>query len=121
MRIITCNTNGIRSAESKGFFDWLAEKDADIVCIQETKAQEAQLSKPAFHPEGYHCFYSDAEKKGYSGTALYSRKKPLSVIKEVGLRLFVQKGGWWREGLEILFAISFFLLHGLFGDGGRML
>ena len=72
-RIITCNTNGIRAAARKGFFDWLAGANADVVCIQETKAQIDQLGDPVFSPNGYHCYYNDAIKKGYSGTALYSR------------------------------------------------
>ena len=62
MRIITFNANGIRSAERKGFFTWLAQQNADFVCIQETKAQIAQLDAAVFHPESYHCFYHDAQK-----------------------------------------------------------
>ena len=69
-RAITCNTNGIRAANRKGFFEWLATQNADVVCIQETKAQEHQLVDDVFRPEGYHCYYNDAERKGYSGTAL---------------------------------------------------
>jgi len=76
MRIITINVNGIRSAQRKGFFTWLEAQDADVICVQETKAQVDQLSDPVFHPAGYHCFYYDAEKKGYSGTAIYARQKP---------------------------------------------
>ena len=56
MRIITVNTNGIRAAARKGFFEWLALQKADVVCIQETKAQIDQLADPIFHPEGYHCY-----------------------------------------------------------------
>ncbi len=63
-RIITCNTNGIRSAARKGFFDWLAGQRADVVCIQETKAQEGQLGDPVYYPAGYHCIYNDAQKRG---------------------------------------------------------
>ncbi len=79
MRIITANTNGIRAAARKGFFTWLAQQNADVVCIQETKAQVHQLEDAIFHPEGYHCYYHDAVKKGYSGVAIYSRKKPIEV------------------------------------------
>ena len=71
-RIITCNTNGIRAAARKGFFDWLEQEQADVVCIQETKAQEHQLSDPVFFPDGYHRYFHDAQKKGYSGVAIYS-------------------------------------------------
>ena len=60
MRIITFNANGIRSAASKGFFDWLRRQQADVVCLQETKAQEDQLADPMFRPDGHHCFYRDA-------------------------------------------------------------
>ncbi len=63
MRIITINTNGIRAAERKGFFIWLAKQEADVVCIQETKAQPEQLTADAFRPEGYHCYYHSAKKK----------------------------------------------------------
>ena len=71
MRVISINTNGIRAAARKGFFDWLAKQGADFICIQETKAQVDQLQDPVFHPEPYLCHYFDALKKGYSGTALY--------------------------------------------------
>ena len=73
MRIISLNANGIRAAARKGFFDWMRQQDADVVCIQETKAQIDQLTDPVFSPEGYHCYYEDAEKKGYSGVAIYTR------------------------------------------------
>ena len=84
MRIISINVNGIRAAQRKGFFEWLAKQDADVVCLQEIKAQEEQLVDPVFYPEGYHCYYNDAVKKGYSGTALYCKQKPNKVTKGLG-------------------------------------
>lgn len=84
MRVITANVNGIRAASKKGFFKWLEKQNADVVCIQETKAQEDQLDEQEHYPDGYHCYYFDAEKKGYSGVALYCRKKPNKVIKGLG-------------------------------------
>lgn len=84
MKIITANVNGIRSAERKGFFQWLETQKADVVCIQETKAQEHQLDTAVFCPDGYYCYYVDAEKKGYSGVAIYSRHKPDRVINGLG-------------------------------------
>jgi len=84
MKIITANVNGIRAAEKKGFFQWMKKQKPDVVCIQETKAQEDQLLLKDFHPEGYHCYYFDAEKKGYSGVAIYSRYKPSRVTKGLG-------------------------------------
>ena len=79
MRVITLNANGIRAAEKKGFFKWLARQKADLVCIQETKAQTHQLTDPVFKPRGYHCYYHDAVKPGYSGVAVYSKKEPRRV------------------------------------------
>lgn len=86
MRIISVNTNGIRSAAKKGFFDWLQSQDADVVCIQETKARIEQLEDdPTFFPEGYHCYYEDARsKKGYSGVALYCRSEPDELTRGFG-------------------------------------
>ena len=71
MRIITLNVNGIRSACIKGFFPWMLKQKPDVVCLQETKAQEHQLTDSALHPDGYHSYFHDAVKKGYSGVALY--------------------------------------------------
>ena len=71
MRIVSFNANGLRSAAGKGFFDWFAGQGADILCLQETKAQEHQLRVPAFLPEGYGAWVRDATtKKGYSGVAV---------------------------------------------------
>ena len=84
MRIITVNVNGIRAAARKGFFSWMTRQRADVICIQETKAQVAQLEDPVFWPRGYHAFFHDAEKKGYSGVAIYCRHKPDKVIAGLG-------------------------------------
>jgi exodeoxyribonuclease-3 len=92
MRVITFNANGIRSAARKGFFDWLATRRADVVCVQETKAQEHQLGDGLFRPRGYHCYYLDAEKKGYSGVALYCRHKPQRVVAGFGSAEFDREG-----------------------------
>ena len=77
MRIISFNANGLRSAATKGFFDWFRAQDADALCVQETKAQEHQLSAPELQPEGHRAFFKDAiTRKGYSGAGIYSRRKP---------------------------------------------
>jgi len=96
MRIITLNCNGIRAAARKGFFNWLATVDADIVCLQETKAQVDQLTDPIFHPENFHSYYFDAERKGYAGTALYCRAKPLKITKGLGLKSPITKVDTFR-------------------------
>src|SRR3989344_33995 len=76
MRVITLNVNGIRSAAKKGLFEWLARQNADVVCLQEVKAQQADLTDQMLAPKGFHGFFNCAEKKGYAGVALYSRRKP---------------------------------------------
>ena len=84
MRIITVNVNGIRSAAAKGFFQWMTRQRADVVCIQETRAQVAQLQDKVYRPRGWHMYFHDAEKKGYSGVAIYSRRRPDKVISGLG-------------------------------------
>lgn len=84
MKIISANLNGIRAANRKGFFQWLETQQADVVCLQETKAQEHQLETEEYYPKGYHCHYFDAQKKGYSGVAIYARQKPDQVTCGLG-------------------------------------
>ncbi len=115
MRIITANLNGIRSAGRKGFFDWLAEQNADFVCLQETKAQAADLQDPLYHPEGYHCHYADAQKKGYSGVALYSRQKPDRVITELGFPVADTEGRYIQADFGNLSVVSLYLPSGSSG------
>jgi len=85
MRVISFNANGIRSAIRKGFYEWLAEQNADFVCIQETKmktAEEKDLS--SIIPEGYYAQFEDAEKRGYSGVAIFSRHQPIEIQRQLG-------------------------------------
>ena len=111
-KIITCNTNGIRSAAKKGFFDWLNAEQADVVCIQETKAQVDQLEDPVFSPEGYHCFYNDAVKKGYSGTAVYCKIKPQKVITHLGWDPADSEGRYTQVDFKGLSVISLYMPSG---------
>jgi exodeoxyribonuclease-3 len=82
MRFISWNVNGFRAVLKKGFEEIFKEADADFFCLQETKMQEGQAD---FHPEGYLEFYNYAEKKGYSGTAIFTKKEPLSVSYGMGI------------------------------------
>lgn len=81
MKLISWNVNGLRACMKKGFEDFFKESDADIFCVQETKLQEGQID---FCPEGYECYWNYAEKKGYSGTAVFTKKKPLEVVYGIG-------------------------------------
>ncbi len=92
MRILCWNVNGIRANAKKGFFEWMLKEDADIVCLQETKAEPAQLSEEFIKPKGYLSFWSSAEKKGYSGVAIYSKKAPKSVSEGLGVKEFDSEG-----------------------------
>jgi exodeoxyribonuclease-3 len=116
MRIITANTNGIRAAARKGFFEWLAKQDADVLCIQETKAQEHQLSDEVFSPAGYHSYFFDAERKGYSGTALYCRKEPIQVVKGLGWDPADSEGRYIQADFDGLSVISLYMPSGSSSD-----
>lgn len=117
MRIISFNANGIRSAASKGFFPWLAQQQADIVCLQETKAQEEQLTDASFRPDGHHCFYRDASsKKGYSGVAVYSRREPDEVRTALGWAPFDDEGRYIEARFGNLSVVSFYLPSGSSGE-----
>ena len=116
MKVITINTNGIRAAARKGFFDWLKQQNADVVCIQETKAQIDQLTDPIYHPEGYHCYYYDAEKKGYSGTALYCKQKPKKVIRGLGFDIADTQGRYIQADFDGVSVASIYLPSGSSGD-----
>ncbi len=112
MRIITANVNGIRAAERKGFFDWMKKQRADVICIQETKAQEHQLDDSIFYPKGYHCYYFDAEKKGYSGVAIYCKTKPNKVTKGLGWPHADTEGRWIQAEFDGITVASLYLPSG---------
>ena len=82
MKFISWNVNGFRACLEKGFGDFFAEQDADFVCIQETKMQPGQAE---FAPAGYHQYWYSAEKKGYSGTAIFAKREPISVSYGIGV------------------------------------
>ncbi len=111
-RVISLNVNGIRAAARKGFFDWLKRQDADVVCIQETKAQIDQLSDECFSPVGFSCYYEDAVKKGYSGVAVYSRHEPESIVRGYGDTEFDEEGRYLEVQLRGLSVVSLYLPSG---------
>ncbi len=112
MRIVTLNANGIRSAGRKGFFDWVQVQDADVVCIQETRAHSQQICDALYRPAGYHCYYFDAEKKGYSGVGLYARRKPDRVVIGYGSREFDREGRYLELQFGKLSVVSVYLPSG---------
>ena len=98
MRIISANLNGIRSAATKGFFDWLPSQQADVVCVQELKAQAADLKPEFIHCDGLTGTFHYAEKNGYSGVGVYTRKPPQQVIEGFGVAEFDAEGRYIEAG-----------------------
>ena len=94
IRIISANLNGIRSAASKGFFEWLGDQQADFVGVQELKAQADQVQGAFDAPHGMNGWFHYAQKKGYSGVGLYSRHIPSDVITGIGVPEFDDEGRW---------------------------
>ncbi len=116
MRIITLNMNGIRSASNKGAFRWLDLQDADFICVQEVKAHESDLSHDMKNYGEYSSYFSFAEKKGYSGVGIYTRKKPKKIIREIGLPLFDSEGRYLELMYDDLSVVSIYLPSGSSGE-----
>lgn len=115
-RVISLNANGIRAASRKGFFEWMNKQNPDVVCIQETKAQVHQLTDEMFSPAGYYTYYEDAEKKGYSGTAIYTRHRPKKVVRGYGDAEFDNEGRYLEVQLGGISIVSLYLPSGSSGD-----
>jgi exodeoxyribonuclease-3 len=111
-KIISANLNGIRSAAKKGFFEWLAKESADFVCVQELKAQAADMTPDFLTPHGYHGHFHYAEKKGYSGAGVYSRSKPDAVHIGFGSPEFDAEGRYVRCDFGNLSVISVYCPSG---------
>ena len=110
--IVSANLNGIRSASRKGFFDWLQQQAPDIVCVQELKAQAADMTPEFLAPAGYHGHFHYAEKKGYSGVGLYSRTEPDAVQIGFGSAEFDAEGRYVRCDFGKLSVISLYAPSG---------
>ena len=116
MRIITLNMNGIRSASNKGAFRWLDSQEADFICVQEVKAHESDLTHDMKNYGDYISYFSFAEKKGYSGVGIYTRKKPKKIIREIGLPLFDSEGRYLELMFDNLNIVSIYLPSGSSGE-----
>lgn len=116
MRIISINLNGIRSAFSKGFYQWLELQDADVICLQELKAQQADMTEQMLAPCGYHGYFHYAEKKGYSGVGIYCREKPRQVIAGLGIAEFDCEGRYLCADFAEYSVVSLYLPSGSSGE-----
>tara|TARA_B100001758_G_scaffold44028_1_gene35060 strand:- start:718 stop:1479 length:762 start_codon:yes stop_codon:yes gene_type:complete len=112
MKIISYNVNGIRAALKKGLADWLKTVNPDILCIQETKAQEDQINSSIFKQLGYESFWFSAQKKGYSGVGILSKKSPNNIIYGTGIPSMDFEGRTIRLDFDEFSVISLYLPSG---------
>jgi len=115
LKVISLNVNGIRSAAKKGLYRWLSSTKADVVCLQEVKAQESDLEPGMLAPKGYVGHFFCAEKKGYAGVALYSRKAPDKVVTGFGVKEFDAEGRYLEARFGKLAVVSVYLPSGSAG------
>lgn len=116
LRIISLNLNGIRSAAKKGFFEWMLGQEADIICVQELKAQDPEHVTEVLHPEGYHCYFHFAEKKGYSGVGIFSRRAPDKIVTGLGWPEADQEGRYIEADFGNLAIASLYMPSGTSGE-----
>lgn len=116
MRIISLNVNGIRSATTKGVFRWLSSQNADVICLQETRAAADICQLSAHQLEGYHCYYESAVKKGYSGVAIFSKQKPDNIVTKLGFALADDEGRYIHIEFANLIIASIYFPSGTSGD-----
>jgi len=109
LRILSWNVNGIRAAHKHGFAEWLAAESPDILCLQETKANPDQVPEVLANPSGYHSYWNSAQRKGYSGVAVYSKKEPIDVTLSMGMESFDAEGRFMELdfGDFVLFNVYF--------------
>ncbi len=115
-RILSYNVNGIRAAFNKGFVEWLAKENPDVLCIQETKAQPEQIDQAAFEELGYKCYWYSAQKKGYSGVGILTKLEPKHVEYGMGIEKYDFEGRFIRTDFEDFSVASIYHPSGSSGD-----
>jgi len=113
LKLLSWNVNGIRAVAKKGFHEWLKQANPDILCIQETKAWKEQLDESLTNIDDYHAYFAEAYKKGYSGVAIYTKQKPLSIKKGIGIEEFD------REGRILIAEYPEFTLFNIYYPNGK--
>ena len=116
MRVLTLNTCGIRASEKKGLFLWLKKQKSDCICLQEVRAQSDQIQDEKYSLRGYDRYMSTAEKKGYSGVAIYSKKKVLQVMNKIGSDKFDREGRFIEVEYDNCYVSSVYFPSGSSGD-----
>ncbi len=112
MRIVTLNLNGVRSAVNKGFLGWLAQQSADVVCVQELKAQDKDLTDAIRKPDGFHGYFHCAERPGYSGVGIYCRKQPDRLVAGIGIADIDAEGRYLEARFGNLSIVSLYIPSG---------
>jgi exodeoxyribonuclease-3 len=112
MRIISLNLNGIRSASGKGVYPWFASQQADIICLQELKAQAPDMSLEMLNPPGFHGYFHYADKKGYSGVGLYTRRQPDRIVEGLGIADIDMEGRYLEACFPDICVMSVYLPSG---------
>ncbi len=113
IRLLSWNVNGLRAVHKKGFLDWFTRESPDVLCIQETKAHKEQLPEDLLRVEGYHAHFASAERKGYSGVALYTKMEPQSINTTLNADRFD------REGRTIVADYGDFVLLNVYFPNGK--
>jgi exodeoxyribonuclease III len=112
MRIVTLNLNGLRSAVNKGFLGWLGKQSADVVCVQELKAQDKDLTDAIRNPDGFHSYFHCADRPGYSGVGIYCRKQPDRLIAGIGIADIDAEGRYLEARFGNLSIVSLYVPSG---------
>jgi exodeoxyribonuclease-3 len=112
VRIATLNCNGIRAAARKGLYEWLPRQALDVLCLQETRCSDADVAGAGFRPRGWHVEWLHAQRQGYSGVALYSRRPPDRVIRGFGSGEFDREGRYLEARFGALSVVSLYLPSG---------
>ena len=113
IKIACWNVNGIRSIVKKGFYDWLTREKPDILCLQETKVSPEDIPAELISPDGYHTYWNAPQKKGYAGVAVWSREKPVEILKDFG------KPEFDVEGRALIYKHSAFTLFNIYFPNGK--
>lgn len=116
MVIITYNVNGIRAAVGKGLIEWLKQTSPDVLCVQETKAQPEQIPILEFKEAGYQCYSFSAQKKGYSGVAIFTKRQPDNVVSGIGIPEYDREGRFIRADYGDLSVVSVYHPSGSSGE-----
>lgn len=112
-KLLSWNVNGIRAVAKKGFHEWFKSANPDVLCLQETKAWEEQLDETLTNVAGYHSYFSEAYKKGYSGVVTYTKEKPIDIKKGIGIEEFD------REGRFVITEFEKFILFNIYYPNGK--